>query len=116
MHPSPEVIKVTTVKGITIVNFVAKSLSHSNADQLGEELLDLIRGPCKIVLNFSNVEYMSSLPLAKLVAMRKKAKHDQATVKLCGLQQQLRHIHQITLLHKLFEVYDDEEQALNSFG
>ena len=59
---------------------------------------------------------MSSLPLAKLFAMREKAKHDQATIKLCGFQPLLRRIHQITLLDKLFDVYDDEEQALNSFG
>jgi anti-sigma B factor antagonist len=69
----------------------------------------------KLLLNFSQVEYMSSAVLGKLVALHKKVLESKGRLKLCCIKPSIRQVFSITKLDKLFEIHDDELHALNAF-
>ena len=116
MDDSTEIINVTNAGGVIVVNFAVESLNDTNAEQLEKELFGLVDGPRNILINFSEVQYLSSAPVGKLMAVRKKAEYLKASVKLCCFQSRIREVCKLALLDKLFEVFDNEQDALNSFG
>ena len=104
------------INGVTIVNFVDKKiLDEANIQQLGEELFSLVDGPRKILLNFSNVEYLSSAALGKLITTNKSVQAAGGKLRLCCIHPQIYEVFKITKLNKLFEIFKDEQTALDGF-
>jgi anti-sigma B factor antagonist len=62
------------------------------------------------------VIYVDSAGLGELVGVYTTAKNQGDNVKLLNLQKKLNDLLQVTKLHTVFESYDNEEQAVNSFS
>ena len=104
------------IDGVSIVSFVdRKILDEAVIDQLGQELFSLVDGPRKILLNFGNVEYLSSAALGKLISMQKSVKDAGGQLRLCRIHPQIYEVFRITKLTKLFDIYADEQLALQKF-
>lgn len=78
------------------------------------KLLD--EGRRKIVLNLASVRYIDSSGLGELITAYVTAKNRGATVKLLNLTKRVDDLMQITKLSTVFDVYDDEQSAIESFA
>lgn len=76
----------------------------------------LAQGARKIVLNMAHVGYVDSAGLGELVGLYTTAKNQGGAVKLLNLQKKLSDLMAITKLHTVFEAFDNEQQAVASFG
>ncbi|QGJ71200.1 Anti-anti-sigma regulatory factor (Antagonist of anti-sigma factor) [Planctomycetales bacterium 10988] len=103
---------------VTVVRFVdRKILDESNIQQIGNELFRLVEEEekSKLLLNFSNVEFLSSGALGKLITLDKKVKAHNGVLKLSNIRPEIYEVFAITKLNKLFDIRDDEATALAAF-
>jgi len=110
---------IQPVRDVAVVNFSdASILDALQVQQIGEELYDLVetRARRKVILDFSNVRFLSSAALGVLINLRKKADGIKGKVMLCCIRPEIHRVFKLTNLDKLFEIYDSEEKALNAFG
>lgn len=68
-----------------------------------------------LVLNLSGVNYIDSGGLGTLVGLYTTAQNAGGALKLAALTQRVGDLLQVTKLVTIFEVFDSEEQALESF-
>src|SRR5262249_51807878 len=61
-------------------------------------------GRRKLLLNFGNVEYLSSAALEMLVTLNKKVTQAAGELILCNIAPQIYEIFEITKLNKLFRI------------
>lgn len=111
-------IEVDEVSDVAVVRFVDKRiLDEQNIQTIGEQLFSLVDddGKKKILLNFENVEYLSSAALGKLITLNKKVKGTSGQLKMCNIKAEIYEVFEITKLNKVFPIYEDEEAALESF-
>jgi anti-sigma B factor antagonist len=111
-------IEVQQVDGAAVVRFVdRKILDETNIQEIGQELFDLVdeEGHRHLVLNFDNVEYLSSAALGKLITLNKKVKAVDGRLKLCAIKPPILEVFVITKLNKLFDIYETQGAALESF-
>ncbi|GAB4162013.1 MAG: hypothetical protein Tsb009_39160 [Planctomycetaceae bacterium] len=111
-------IDLDEVGDVTIVRFVDKRiLDETNIQIIGNQLFGLVDedGRKKIILDFSNVEYLSSAALGKLITLDKKVKGAKGELRLCSIRPDIYEVFAITRLDKLFEIYEDQEKALDGF-
>jgi len=66
----------------------------------------------RVVMNLSNVRYIDSSGVASLVEGLKAARDVGSRFILFGLSTSAREVLQLSRLLRIFEVYDNEEQAL----
>src|SRR5580692_11786744 len=82
-------ISINEKNGIAVVDFVNSQLMFATdvVDEIGAELHGLISDHrySKIVLDFSNVQYVSSMMLAKLASLEKQVGIAKGQLKLCRL-------------------------------
>lgn len=117
-QPRMRRVEVDVIGEITVATFIdRKILVEQNIQVLGEQLLDLVKesDTKKLLLDFHNVEYMSSAVLGMLVALNKQVKAAGGKLVLCGIAPQIREVFAITNLDKLFVIRDDEQAALQTF-
>jgi len=82
---------------------------------LRDDLKRILGSTRQVVLNLSGVTYIDSGGLGTLVGVYSSARSAGADIKLTGLGQRLRDVLQITKLVTVFEVYDNEQQAMAAF-
>ena len=107
-----------TDNGVTVARFTDKKiLDESNIQIIGNQMFSLIDDDhrTKIVLDFSNVEYLSSAALGKLITMDKKSKAANAKLVLCSIRSDIKEVFKITRLDKLFKIVENRDKAVESF-
>jgi len=91
-------------------------LDTNTAIEADAELKNLIAsGAYQIVLNFKNLNYISSSGLRILIVALREVKKKQGDLKLSCLKPQVKEILHIAGFDRLFSLYDTEEVAVKSF-
>jgi len=112
-------LSVDHIGDVTVVKFDEKKiLDEQNIANIGEKLMDLVEkeGARKVVLNFENVDYLSSAALGKLINLHKRLVLQlKGQLILCNIRDQIFEVFHITRLDKFFKIVKEEQQAIAQF-
>lgn len=111
-------IEVSREGEVTIVRFVdRKILDETGVQELGAELFRLVEHDNRrqILLNFDNVEFLSSAALGKLITLDRKTKAARGRLKMSNIRPEILEVLQITKLNKVFDIRDDQAEAIAAF-
>ena len=117
-QPRRRRLEVEDIGDVTVVNFVdRKILDEQNIQIIGEQLFSLVDelGRRKVLLNFGNVEFLSSAALGKLITLNRKLQSAGGKLILCNIDPQIYEVFEITRLNKLFTIHKDEQDGLQAF-
>jgi anti-sigma B factor antagonist len=117
-QPRRKRLEVEDIGDVTVVNFTDKKiLDEQNIQIIGEQLFSLVDelGRKKLLLNFGNVEYLSSAALGKFITLNKKVNGVGGRLILCNIDPQIYEVFEITKLNKLFNIQKEEQAALQAF-
>lgn len=95
----------------------AKILDELQIRNIEKQICSLIEaGAKKMVLDFTNVDYLSSSALGMLITVKKRLAENKGEIKLCAIKDKIFEVFKLTGLNKLFEIYDTSTEAINSFS
>lgn len=115
-QPRRSRLQTETIGDVLVVNFIdRKILDEQNIQIIGEQLFGLVEQNPKILLNFSNVEYLSSAALGKLIALNKKVKAADGRLILCGIDPNIYEVFELTRLDQILKIEQNEQDALQKF-
>lgn len=110
-------IKFRTEKGNVLVVDVEGDLDARVAADLKEGLNGKIdEGNSWLLINLTEVPYMDSAGLGVLVSGLKNTNRKSGDLRVYGLQPDVKNIFELTRLNKVFQIFDNEETALESFS
>jgi anti-sigma B factor antagonist len=118
LRMSTRKLDIEQIGDVTVAKFVDKKiLDETNIQIIGNQMFGLVDedGRKRIVLDFSNVEYLSSAALGKLITMDKKVKAAKGKLRLCSIRPEIYEVFEITRLNKIFDIKPDQDQALEGF-
>lgn len=111
-------LEVTEDGDVVRVRFLERNiLEESNIQQIGEHLIRLVdqATPPKLLINFDQVEHLSSAALGTLITINNRVRQKGGQLRLSNIDPQIYEVFVITKLNKLFQIYDDAEEARASF-
>jgi anti-sigma B factor antagonist len=111
---APE-LQVDRIGDVTVVRFTRRRiLTEGSIELLGEQLFALVErgGHRKLVLNFSNVDRMTTALLGKLIVLHKKVQAVNGWMVLCQIAPHLYEIFALFKLPQLFGVFEEGHAAL----
>ncbi len=107
-------INVTARDNVTLIE-VSGRIDSMNANQLGDALSNEIgNGHIQIVLDLSNVEYMSSAGLREIVSALKKVR-GTGDVRLAQPSPRVREVLEMAGLDTIFHIYSTQVEAVGSY-
>jgi len=108
-------IAARALQGGTILD-LSGDIDLANSPVMRKALLGEIKEKRtrKVFLNLKNVRYIDSSGIASLVEGLKASRDLGSRLILYGLNKTVREVMQLSRLQKIFEIYEDEEQALAS--
>lgn len=91
-------------------------IDTSTSSILEGSLLEIINsGSSKILIDFKNVNYISSAGLRVLLATAKKCKNQNKEFKVCSLNEVTKEVFEISGFITILSVYSSKEEAISSF-
>jgi len=110
-------LMVTRHGDLGVVSIQQKQfLNDEVINRFAEEAMDLIesQGYAKLVLDFANVEYLSSKMLGKLMALYKRVQAEKGGLALCNVRKDLREVFEVTQLDTVLNLHADQGKAIKS--
>lgn len=104
------------LEGIAILDLSGRLTLGEGVAELRNRVQDLMdAGRQRLILNMADCGYVDSSGLGTLVMMHAKSKKAGGDMKLLKLNQRALELLVITKLTMVFDVFDDETSAVNSF-
>jgi len=101
---------------VTIVDVAGKITLGDGSAMLRDKVKELsAAGTKKILLNLGEVNYIDSSGIGELVSAFTTISNTGGALKLLNLTKRVKDLLQITKLYTVFEVFDDEAQAIASY-
>jgi anti-sigma B factor antagonist len=104
-----------TVEDVLVVDCSGRLVFGEESASLRDMVKKLLTNSPKVVMNLREVSYIDSGGLGTLVSLFTTARSAGGAVKLASLSQRVGDLLQITKLHTIFEVFDNEQTAARSF-
>ena len=112
-------MKSTTrqVDGVTIVDLSGRITLGEGSTMLRDIVREMIaKGNKKILLNLGDVTYIDSSGIGELVSAFTTVRNGGGELKLLNLTKKVHDLLQITKLYTVFDIKDDEANAIQSFS
>jgi anti-sigma B factor antagonist len=106
-------IQIEDIGDVTVIDFVDKKiLDEPTAQAIGEQLFSLVDslGRRRMLLNFGNVEYLSSAFLGKLIALNKKLCTAGGRLVLCNISPEIDQVLEVTGLGRQLGIDRDRDE------
>ena len=108
-------LSTRTVDGVVIVDSAGRIVFGEESAYLRDTVKRLTAEKNNVVLNLSGVDYIDSGGLGTLVSLYTTAHNQGVSIKLANLTRNVGDLLQVTKLLTVFDVYDSEQQAADSF-
>jgi anti-sigma B factor antagonist len=105
---------------ITFLEFTPPDcvFSETAVKHLDRQLLEAVESSTgvKFIVDFANVQYVSSTVLGVLVRALLKVQSRGGELRITGIDKELKQLFRLTALHRVFYICDKIETAVDSFG
>ena len=108
-------ISVRTTNQVKILAFEG-TLDTETSPEAHQQFTRLIEeGENRFLVNFENLDYISSAGLRVLLAAAKKLKETNGEVRICGANEVVSEVLEISGFTAIFKVFATEPEALDGF-
>ncbi|MFN0135400.1 MAG: STAS domain-containing protein [Phycisphaerae bacterium] len=111
-------LRIKRAESVSVVEFAdRKILEEVSIQEIGEELAQLVEAHpgIRLLLNFRNVDHLSSAALGMLITLNKKVREQNGALKLSDINRQIFEVFKITRLNKVFDIHDSADEAISRF-
>jgi len=115
MESSQAHLDVQRQGNVVIVSFLdRKILDELNITRIEEELFELVDGEknIRLLLDFGNVEHLSSRALGTLISLMKRVRSQNGQLALANIAERIFEVFKITRLDRSFDIYPSGEEAV----
>jgi anti-sigma B factor antagonist len=119
MPDASQRLNVTDHKDVKVVDFVdSKILDEANINEIGQHLLTLAQSVDrpKILLDFANVDHLSSAALGMLIKVNNLIKTQNGQLRLVNIRPAIMEVFEITKLNKMFKILPTRAEGLTSYN
>ena len=108
-------INLKSVGDATVLKCAGSLDTQSSLDAENQlnQLIDA--GDVKILVNFENLDFVSSAGLRVLLAAAKALKKVDGELRICGLNEMVKEVFDISGFVTIFRVFGSESEALDGF-
>jgi len=104
-----------TIDGVLVVDCAGRIVFGEESAYLRDNIKSLLSERKGLVLNLAAVSYIDSGGLGTLVGLYTSARNLGGSIKLANLTHRVSDLLQVTKLVTIFDVYDSEQNAIDSF-
>jgi len=109
--------KIREAGDLTLIDLSGKLMGGSDADVFRDLIHELLeRGRRGVIVNLAGVTWVNSTGVGILITGYTTLRKNRGDLKLLNVSNKIRSILYVTKLNLIFECFDDEREAADSFA
>ncbi len=100
---------------VAVVTVPVDELDASNASELKRDIAPVLQANTRLVLDLSRVRFMDSSGLGAMLSCLRQLTAKKGGLKLCGMSKQVRGAFELVRLHRIFDIYPGQAEAVAAF-
>lgn len=109
-------IRHSTTHGVDFISLVGR-LGSADITKATDEIQQILEGGSTLItFDMKDLEFIDSSGLSVLVSTLKKTRRSGGNVVLANVNDRILALLELTRLHEIFDIYDNEQVVLARFG
>lgn len=98
---------------ITVIKIDSIELNHVVSHDFQRQIAPIFEeNKFNIALDMGSIDFMDSMGIGTLITLRNKLMKEKGSIAMFNISERVKKIINIAALHKVFELYDTEEEAV----
>ncbi len=103
------------IDDILVITLNTDILDASNAKEFRSEMTPLLEKSLKVVFDMDQVKFIDSSGCGMLLSCLRQLNGYGGDLKLSGVQKPVRTLFELVRLHRIIEIFEQNEEAVSSF-
>lgn len=108
-------VTTETIHDVLVVAWPGEYLDASNSKQFKLDIQEVVKGSTKLVLDMTPVQFVDSSGCGAILTCLRQVNSGGGDLKLCGVSRQVRALFELVRMHRIVEIYNTKDEAVNSF-
>lgn len=106
-----------TVKqdGVLVVPFEIEHLDADNSKEFRKAMHEVVTSASRVVFDLGSLKFVDSSGLGAILSCLRELSDAGGDLKLCNMSRTVRTMFELVRMHRIFEIFADQEEALASF-
>jgi anti-sigma B factor antagonist len=110
-------IKIEKKDKIDIISFTVNKINALNIDEIREGIIKVFdNSNAKVIIDLKGVEYIDSSGFCCFLSVMKAARNNYGVLKFANPEPRVTELFETLNLHTVFQIYNDIDSCLMSFG
>ena len=109
-------LKIVQIDSVAVAEVPYEFLDAGNYDEFITEINVLLEGCAQLVLDFHRVHFIDSSGIGTLLFAQRKLASIGGTLGVCNIRENLRDDLKRLQLHRLVDVFDTREEAVEKYA
>ena len=109
-------VRIEKKENIVVAHFEGEALDASNAKAFKAEIAPCIVQGAKIIFDLGKLKFVDSSGLGALLSCLRQLNALGGDLKLCGMIKPVRALFELVRMHRVFEIFNTEDEAIRSYG
>ena len=106
-------ISIKQIDEITVVKIESPELNHVVSHDFQRQITPIFdEKQFNVALDMQSVDFMDSMGIGTLITLRNKLMKEKGNIAMFNISDRVKKIIDIAALHKVFDLYDTEEEAV----
>jgi anti-sigma B factor antagonist len=108
-------VTVEKTGDVAVVQVRGEHLDASIAEEFKREMTPLLEDNPRMVLDMSLLQFVDSAGLGAVLSCLRRLSAENGDLKLCGLTKPVRAVFEIARMHRIFDIFGTQEEAVQAF-
>ncbi len=108
-------LAVEKINGVAVAMVPMEELDASNVGDFKSVIAPILEAERELVLDLSRLRFVDSSGLGALLSCLRLLSAKGGDLKLCGMTKQVRAVFELVRMHRIFDTYATQQEALKSF-
>ncbi len=109
-------IPVENQQNVIVAEIPVKELDAGNSGDLKVAMAKILESSSKLVIDFQRMQFIDSSGLGAILSFLRQVSAKGGDLKLCGMTKQVRAAFELVRMHRIFDIFEDREEAVRAFG
>jgi len=108
-------LAVENVSEVAVAVVPVEELDASNVAEFKRDMAPILETQRELVLDLRRLRFVDSSGMGAILSCLRQLSAKGGDLKLCGMTRQVRTVFELVRMHRIFDIYPTQEEAVRAF-
>lgn len=108
-------LDIEQIGGAAVAVLPVEELDASNVPEFKRDMAPVLQSHSVLVLDLSRLRFVDSSGMGAILSCLRQLSAKGGDLKLCGMNRQVRTVFELVRMHRIFDIYPTQEEAVRAF-